>query len=72
MIKYFFTLSERKGIVKTLGEASATRFLSMGVGDEEKEKLVMCVYASVSLTSVSLRIVDIVNGLPANLEGSGT
>ena len=48
-------------------------FLSVGVGDEEEEEgFVVCVYASVSLTSVSLCIVVIVNGLPAHLEEAGT
>ena len=46
-------------------------FLSVGVGDEEEEGLVMCVYASVSLTGVSLRIVVIGNGLPAHLDKVG-
>ena len=43
-------------------------FLSVGVGDEEEEGLGVCVYASVSLTSVSLRIVVIGTGLPAHLD----
>ena len=67
-----FTISEGKGIVKALGEASATMFLSVGVGDEEEEELVMFVYTTVKLASVSLRIVVIVNGLPAHLEEAGT
>ena len=51
-------------------------FLSVEVGEEEEdkeeEKLVMGVYASVSLASVSLPIVVNVNGLPAHLEEAGT
>ena len=47
-------------------------FLSVGVGDEEEEELVMFVYTTVKLASVSLRIVVIVNGLPAHLEEAGT
>ena len=69
--------SEGKGIVKALGEVSATMFLSVSAGDEEEdeeeeEELVMCVYASASLAGVSLSIVVIVSGLPAHLEEAGT
>ena len=72
-MKISLTSSEGKVIVKALEEASATMFLSGGVGDkEEEEKLVMGVYASVSLASVSVPIVVNVNGLTAQLEEAGT
>ena len=67
-MKISFTISEGKGIVKAFGEASASMFLSVGVGEEEEEEgFVVCVYALVSLTSVSLWIVVVGNGLPAHL-----
>ena len=51
-------------------------FRSVSAGDiedeEEQQELVMCLFASASLTGVSLSIVVIVSGLPAHLEEAGT
>ena len=71
VLKITLTSSDGRGVVKALDLVSATKLLSVSVGNTEEE-LVMCVYDSASLAGGSLRIASIVNGLPANLVDVGT